>query len=57
MTIKGVKNILKNKINSLDDYDSNSLKKDFQKKNIELKSKKVLDKIKTLKDYGKKNSY
>ena len=55
MTIKGVKNILKNKKNSLDDYNSNSLKKDFQKKNIELKSKKVLNKIKVLKNYGKKN--
>ena len=42
MTIKGVKNILKNKINNLDDYDFNSLKTDYQKKNIELKSKKVL---------------
>ena len=57
MTIKGVKNILKNKKNSLDDYNSNSLKKDFQKKNIELKSKKVLNKIKVLKNYGKKNSH
>ena len=32
MTIKGVKNILKNNINSLDDYDLNSLKADYQKK-------------------------
>ncbi|MDC3104550.1 MerR family transcriptional regulator [Candidatus Pelagibacter bacterium] len=57
MTIKGVKNILKNKINNLDDYDLNSLKTDYQKKNIELKSKKVLDKIKILKNYGKKNTH
>ena len=57
MTIKGVKNILKNNINSLDDYDLNSLKADYQKKNIELKSKKVLDKIKVLKNYGKKNTH
>ena len=57
MTIKGVRNILKNKINKLDDYDLNSLKTDYQKKNIEFKSKKVLDKIKTLKNYGKKNTH
>ena len=57
MTIKGVKNILKNNINSLDDYDLNSLKADYQKKNIELRSKKVLDKIKVLKNYGKKNTH
>ena len=57
MTIKGVKNILKNNINSLDDYDLNSLKTDYQKKNIELRSKKVLDKIKVLKNYGKKNTH
>ena len=57
MTIKGVRNILKNNINSLDDYDSNSLKIDYQKKNIELKSKKLLDKIKILKSYGKKNTH
>ena len=57
MTIKGVKNILKNNINSLDDYDSNSLKIDYQKKNIEFKSKKLLDKIKILKSYGKKNTH
>ena len=43
MTIKGVKNILKNNINSLDDYDLNSLKL-IIKKILELKSKKVLDK-------------
>tara|TARA_Y100000816_G_C25961305_1_gene501659 strand:- start:496 stop:876 length:381 start_codon:yes stop_codon:yes gene_type:complete len=57
MTIKGVKNVLKNKINSLDDYDLNGLKTDYQKKNIELKSKKILDKIKILKNYGKKNTH
>ena len=57
MTIKGVKNVLKNNINSLDDYDLNSLKTDYQKKDIELRSKKVLSKIQNLKSYGKKNSH
>ena len=57
MTIKGVQNILKKNVNTLDDYDLNSLKADYQKKNIELKSKKILDKIKILKNYGKKNTH
>tara|TARA_B100001057_G_C22796832_1_gene929969 strand:- start:1164 stop:1544 length:381 start_codon:yes stop_codon:yes gene_type:complete len=57
MTIKGVKNILKNNINSLDDYDLNSLKTDYQKKRVELKVEKVLNKIKVLKNYGKKNTH
>ena len=57
MTIKGVQNILKNNINTLDDYDLNSLKTDYQKANINLKSKKILDKIKHLKIYGKKNTH
>ena len=54
MTIKGVKNVLKKNINTLDDYDLNSLKADYQKKNIELKSKKVLKRFNILKNYGKK---
>ena len=56
MTINGVKNILKSDINSLDDYNSYSLKADYQKKSFKLKSKKILDKIKKLKIYGKKDS-
>ena len=57
MTINGVKNILKSNINTLDDYNSYSLKADYHKKIIKDKSKKLLDKIKSLKGYGKKNSY
>ena len=49
MTIKGVKNILKSNINSLDDYNSYSLKADYLKKNIKEKSKTILEKIKKLK--------
>ena len=56
MTIKGVKNILKSNINSLDDYNSYSLKADYLKENIEVKSKTILEKIRKLKN-GKKNSY
>ena len=57
MTIAGVKKVLKLNINSLDDYNSYSLKADYHKKIIKDKSKKILDKIKNLKEYGKKNSY
>ena len=57
MTINGVKNILKSKINSLDDYNSYSLKADYHKKNIKIKTKKILEKIDLIKKYGKKNTY
>ena len=56
MTIKGVKNILKSNINSLDDYNSYSLRTDYLKEDIKIKSKTILEKIKKLKN-GKKNSY
>ena len=56
MTISGVKNAIKLNTNTLDDYNSYSLKADYQKKSFKLKSKKILDKIKKLKIYGKKNS-
>ena len=57
MTISGVKNILKSNINSLDDYNSYSLKADYHRKIIKDKSKKILEKIKKIKKYGKKNTY
>ena len=57
MTINGVKNILKSDINSLDDYNSYSLKADYLKENIKIKSKTILEKIKKLKKNGKKISY
>jgi len=50
MTINGVKNVLKSDINSLDDYNSYSLKADYLKENIKTKSKKILEKIKKLKN-------
>ena len=45
--------MLKSNINSLDDYNSSSLKTDYFKQNIKIKSKKILDKIKIIK-HGKK---
>ena len=56
MTILGVKNALKIKINKLDDYDSHSLKAEYYKKNFVEKSKTLLNKLNKLKNYGKKNT-
>ena len=57
MTIKGVEKILNFNINSLDDYNSYSLKADYYKDNIKIKSKEILKKLKELKKHGKKNSF
>ena len=57
MTINGVKNILKSNINSLDDYNSFSLKAEYLKENLKKKSKAILEKIENLKKDGKKNTY
>ena len=56
ITISGVKNILKFNINKLDDYNLDSLKADYYKNALKNKSKNLLNKIKNLKKYGKKNS-
>ena len=56
MTVKGVKNVLKSNVNSLDDYHSFSLKADYYKDIIKVKSKDILEKIIKIKKYGKKNS-
>ena len=42
MTVNGVKNVLKSNINSLDDYDSYSLKADYRREKIKYKSKIIL---------------
>ena len=56
MTISGVKNLLGNNTNKLDDHDSHSLKADYYKKYIKSKSKSLLEKIKKIRTYGKKNT-
>ena len=56
LTIKGAKIVLNSKINKLDEYNSDSLKADYYKNNLKVKSKQILDKLKNLKKYGKKNS-
>ena len=55
MTISGVKTLLNNKIN-LDEIKSHSLKNDYYKSTLMLKSKNILEKLKKLKSYGKKNT-
>ena len=57
MTISGVKSLLELKINKLDDYDSHSLKAGYYKTKFKAKSLKLLEKIKKLKKYGKKNTF
>ena len=57
MTINGVKNLLNSDLKKLDDYETNSLKMDYFKKEIQEKSRSILQKIKKLKKYGKKNSH
>ena len=56
MTISGVKNLLNQKINDLDYTNTISLKADYYKINLSTKSKKILEKIKKIKEYGKKNA-
>jgi len=56
MTISGAKNLLNLKANKLDDTDDHSLKADYYKNSLKTKSKKLLDKINKIKNYGKKNT-
>tara|TARA_Y100000389_G_C17325596_1_gene445378 strand:+ start:401 stop:775 length:375 start_codon:yes stop_codon:yes gene_type:complete len=52
ISIDGVKAILNNDINNLDDFHSSSIKAEY----IINKSKNLLKKLKNLKNYGKKNT-
>ena len=56
MTILGVKNLLKMKINKLDVGNNDSLKVNYYKKSLKAKSSLLLEKIKKIKSYGKKNT-
>ena len=56
MTVSGVKNLLNLNINKLDGYNSDSLKTDYYKVSLKNKSKNLLEKIKKLKNNGKKNT-
>ena len=56
-SISGAKKMIMNRIKRVDDNDTTSIKNDYIKKNIKTKSLKILQKIKKLNNYGKKNSY
>ena len=56
LTIAGVKHLLNSKINKLDDTNIHSLKADYLKDRLKLKSKLLLNKIKKIRSYGKKNT-
>jgi DNA-binding transcriptional MerR regulator len=56
MTVSGVKNLINNNLNKLDVHNLHSLKADYYKFDLKTKSKKILEKIKSIKSYGKKNS-
>jgi len=56
LTISGAKVLIKSSINKLDDSDTLSLKADYYKKSLKAKSKSLLDKLNSIKNYGQKNS-
>ena len=56
MTINGVKNLLNSNTKKLDGSNDDSLKIAFLKQSFKNKSQKILDKIKQIKKYGKKNT-
>jgi DNA-binding transcriptional MerR regulator len=55
-TIAGVKHLLNTKINKLDDANIHSLKTEYLKDRLKLKSKLLFNKIKKIRSYGKKNT-
>ena len=56
MTILGVRNLLSSEVNKLDYHKHHSLKTEYYKSILKLKSKTLLEKINKIKNYGKKNS-
>ena len=56
MTISGVRSLLKLNVNKLDVNNFNSLKASYYKDLLKIKSRKILDKIKKIKSYGKENT-
>ena len=56
ISIAGVKKILKSEIKKLDDNNMFSLRDKYFKTKLKNKTKNILNKISTIKNYGKKNS-
>ena len=57
LTIKAAKNVLNSNSNKLDVYNSDSLKAEYLKNDLKNKTKLLLNKIKSIKRYGKKNTH
>ena len=57
LTLKGVKKVINPNLNNLDDYDSDSLKNKYYKELFKKKTEIILEKLKKIKSYGKKNTY
>jgi len=57
LRVSGVKKLLKSRTNKLDENNLFGLKASYYKNNIEIKSKNILEKIRKLRSYGKKNTY
>ena len=57
LTIKAAKNVLNTNSNKLDVYNSDSLKAEYLKNDLKNKTKLLLNKIKSIKRYGKKNTH
>ena len=56
MTILGVRNLLNSSVNKLDGHKDHSLKAEYYKNILKLKSKSLVEKINKIKNYGKKNT-
>ena len=56
MTVLGVKKYINSRAKKLDEYHPNSLEANYYKNNIKTKSKLILEKIRKIKEHGKKNS-
>ena len=54
LTIKGAKKILNNNVNTLDDFEGSSIKAEYYKKKIKLKTNQILKRLKKIN--GKKNA-
>jgi len=50
LTIAGVKKIISKNVNSLDDYKTSSIKAEYFRNNIKIKTKNILDRIKKIKN-------
>ena len=56
LTVSKAKSLINLNVNKLDDYDKGSLKTDYYRNLLKLKSKNILERINNIKSYGKKNS-